>query len=100
MDEQQLEVELRFIKLTLSSLIKTVDALVAEQGLDVDVAATVRAHVLTICDGVRGRAIEAARDGDAVAATAAVDALIKTVNEYFDYAASPLFPPVELVGKG
>jgi hypothetical protein len=90
------ELELRFIKLAYSSLLKTVQAMSDE----VDVSATVRQHMLTICGGVRSRALDAAGDDLAPeAATAQVDALINTVNEYFDYSDSPMFPPVELVRR-
>ena len=94
MNEVNIDLELRFIKLAYSSLLKTVEAVSDE----VDVHQTVRNHMLTICDGVRQRALEAA--GDDVApeqAAAHVDALITTINEFFDYSQSPMFPPIELV---
>jgi hypothetical protein len=90
------ELESRFIKLAYSSLLKTVQEIAPE----VDVAQTVRQHMLTICDGVRARALEAATDEVSPAnATAPVDALITTINDYFDYADSPMFPTVELVSR-
>ena len=90
------ELESRFLKLLLSSALKTIDTL----NPDVDASATVRQHMLTICDGVRQRALEAAPEGTSPEeATASVDALISMINEYFDYSASPMFPPVELVNK-
>ena len=88
-DPQDQEIEARFIKLALSSTLKTMASLQP----DVDVPETVRQHMLTICAGVRERAMETS--GDA----AHVDALIATINEYFDYAASPMFPPVEIVRR-
>ena len=96
MSDVNVELEFRFIKLAYSSLLKTVEAI----SDDVDVNQTVRNHILTICEGVRQRALEAA--GEDVApeqATAHVDALINTVNEYFDYSQSPMFPAVELVKR-
>ncbi len=83
------EIEARVIKLALSSTLKTMETLHP----DIDVQGSVRQHMLTICGGVRERAMESS--GDA----AHVDALIATINEYFDYAASPMFPPVELVKR-
>lgn len=100
MSDVNVELELRFIKLAYSSLLKTVQTMAEEFSSDIDVSATVRQHMLTICDGVRQRALAAA--GDDVApgqATANVDDLIKTINEYFDYSDSPMFPDVELVRK-
>jgi hypothetical protein len=90
------EVELRFIKLMLSSMLKTIEQLHP----DVDAHASVRQHMLGICNGVRQRAQEAA--GDDVSpeqATAQVDALITTIDEYFEYSGSPMFPGVELVQR-
>jgi len=89
MTEAEQEIEARFLKLALSSTLKTIATLHP----DVDVQETVRSHMLTICGGVRDRALESG--GDATH----VDALITTVNEYFDYAASPMFPPVEVVTR-
>jgi prophage DNA circulation protein len=106
--DNNIELELRFIKLAYSSLLKTVQTISnemakvvsKEMAKDVDVSATVRQHMLTICDGVRARALGAAADDIAPeAATAQVDALINTINEYFDYSDSPLFPPIELVRR-
>jgi len=91
------EIESRFIKLMLSSTLKTVEALHD----DVDAHATVRKHMLTVCDGVRQRAIAGAGDGvSAGEATANVDALTRMIDEYFEYSDSPLFPAVALVRRG
>ncbi len=93
---QQQELELRFIKLMLSSTLKTLDVLHPE----LDTLATVRQHMLTISGGVRERALQAAPEGVAPEeATAQVDALMTMISEYFDYSASPMFPPVEPVSK-
>ena len=90
------EIESRFIKLMLSSTLKTIEALHE----DVDTHATVRNHMLGICDGVRQRAIAGAGDGvSAAEATAHVDALIRMIEEYFEYSGSPMFPDVELVRR-
>jgi len=90
------ELESRFLKLLLSSTLKTMETMHP----DFDVQATVRQHMLTICSGVRERALEGApEDAAPDEATASVDALIDTINQYFDYSASPLFPPVELINK-
>jgi hypothetical protein len=75
------------------STLKTISALNPE----VDALETVRGHMLTICGGVRQRALEAADGADE--ATVEVDALIAMINEYFDYSASPMFPAVELVQR-
>jgi hypothetical protein len=90
-NEPNIDIELRFIKLAFSSLLKTVEAL----SDDVDVHQTIRNHMLIICEGVRQRALESGGEG----ATANVDELIKTINEYFDYSQSPMFPPIELVRR-
>jgi hypothetical protein len=90
------EIENRFVKLMLSSTLKTIEALHD----DVDAHATVRKHMLGICDGVRQRAIAGAgEDVSASEATVQVDALISMIDEYFEYSGSPLFPGVELVRK-
>jgi hypothetical protein len=90
------EVELRFIKLMLSSMLKTIEQLHPE----VDALATVRQHMLGICAGVRQRALDAAGDGiSPEQATEQVDSLITTIDEYFDYSGSPMFPGVELVQR-
>jgi hypothetical protein len=90
------EIENRFVKLMLSSTLKTIEALHD----DVDAHATVRKHMLGICDGVRQRAIAGAgEDVSAGEATVQVDALISMIDEYFEYSGSPLFPGVELVRK-
>jgi len=83
------DTEARFLKLALSSTLKTVETLHP----DIDVQGSVRQHMLTITAGVRDRALETS--GDA----AHVDALIDMINEYFDYAASPMFPPVEIISR-
>jgi hypothetical protein len=96
MTEAEQELDSRFIKLMLSSTLKTIELMHP----DIDAQTTVRQHMLTICAGVRQRAVDSAPDGTPPEeATANVDALISTINEYFDYAASPMFPPVELVRK-
>jgi hypothetical protein len=88
------EVESRFIKLMMSSMLKTIGQLHP----DVDAQASVRQHMLGICAGVRQRALDSAGEGvTPEQATVQVDALITTINEYFDYAGSPMFPDVELV---
>ena len=87
------ELESRFLKLTLSSIMKIIEAL----NEDVDVHETVRAHMLDICAGVRERALESAGDGaEPAQATAAVDSLSKMIDEYIDYSASPMFGGIEL----
>jgi len=96
MTDANQDIENRFIKLMLSSTLKTLEALHS----DVDVQATVRNHMLGICEGVRARALESA--GPELTpedATAQVDLLTTTINEYFDYAASPIFPGVDLVRR-
>jgi hypothetical protein len=96
MSEVDQELESRFIKLMLSSALKTVTAINPE----VDALETVRGHMLEICGGVRQRALDSAGEGVTPAvATAQVDALIAMINEYFDYSASPLFPDVTLVKR-
>jgi hypothetical protein len=90
------EVELRFIKLMLSSMLKTIEQLHP----DVDAHASVRQHMLGICNGVRQRALDAVTDDvSPEQATAQVDALITTIDEYFEYSGSPMFPGVELVQR-
>jgi hypothetical protein len=90
------EVELRFIKLMLSSTLKTIEQLHP----DIDAHASIRQHMLGICAGVRQRALDtAADDVSQEQATEHVDALIKAIDEYFDYSASPMFPGVELVQR-
>jgi len=90
------EIESRFIKLMLSSTLKTIEALHE----NVDAHATVRNHMLEICAGVRERALAGAgAEASAAAATAQVDALITMISEYFEYSGSPLFPQVELVHR-
>ena len=90
------EIENRFIKLMLSSTLKTIEALHG----DVDAHASVRNHMLGICAGVRERALAGAGgDVSADEATAQVDALIKMIDGYFEYSGSPLFPGVELVRR-
>jgi hypothetical protein len=96
MTEAEQEFESRFIKLMLSSMLKTMEAMNPE----VDAQATVRQHMLGICSGVRQRALDTADDDvSPEQATANVDALIKMIDEYFDYAGSPMFPDVQLVEK-
>jgi len=91
------EIDNRFVKLMLSSTLKTIEALHD----DVDAHATVRNHMLGICDGVRQRALAGAGEGVTPdEATAQVDALITMIDEYFEYSGSPMFPGVELVRKG
>jgi hypothetical protein len=91
------EIDNRFVKLMLSSTLKTIEAL--HDGIDAH--ATVRNHMLGICDGVRQRALAGAgEDVTADEATAPVDALIKMIDEYFEYSGSPMFPGVELVRRG
>jgi len=90
------EIESRFIKLMLSSTLKTIEAL--HDG--VDAHATVRDHMLAICSGVRERALDGAGvEVSAKVATANVDALITMIDEYFEYSSSPLFPAVKLVHR-
>jgi hypothetical protein len=90
------EVELRFIKLMMSSMLKTIEQLHPE----VDAHASVRQHMLGICAGVRQRSLDAVTDDvSPEQATAQVDALITTINEYFEYSGSPMFPGVELVQR-
>jgi hypothetical protein len=90
------EIESRFIKLMLSSTLKTIEALHDE----VDAHATVRDHMLGICAGVRERALAgAAADIPADDATAQVDALIRMIEQYFEYSGSTLFPGVEVVRR-
>jgi hypothetical protein len=91
------EIDNRFVKLMLSSTLKTIEALHD----DIDAHATVRNHMLGICDGVRQRALAGAgEDVTADEATVTVDALIKMIDEYFEYSGSPMFPGVELVRRG
>ncbi|MGI9330812.1 MAG: hypothetical protein ACR2QB_08820 [Gammaproteobacteria bacterium] len=90
------ELDWRLVKMSLSSIMKTLEVLHP----DIDVHQTVRQHMLGICAGVRERVLDAA--GDKVApeqATANVDALIKVIDDYFDYSANPMFGTVELVRR-
>jgi len=90
------ELESRFLKLTLSSIMKTIKALQD----DVDVHETVRAHMLGICAGVRERALAAGgEDISPEQATAGVDSLIHLIDEYIDYSASPMFGDIQLVRR-
>jgi hypothetical protein len=89
------EIDNRFVKLMLSSTLKTIEALHD----DIDAHATVRNHMLGICDGVRQRALAGAGEGVTGDATAQVDALITLIDEYFEYSGSPMFPGVALVRK-
>jgi len=96
MPEIDPEVESRFIKLMLSSVLKMIEAVHD----DIDAHETVRQHMLGICAGVRERALAAA--GDEVMpeqATAQVDALATMIDEYIDYSSSPMFPAIELVER-
>ena len=96
MPEIDPELENRFIKLMLSSVLKTIEALHD----DVDAHETVRQHMLGICAGVRERALAAAGEETSPEhATAQVDALATMINEYMDYSASPMFPAIELVRR-
>ena len=95
MDPAQ-EIDSRLIKMTLSSVMKTIEAL----NPDIDAHETVRQHMLGICAGVRQRALEAAGDGASPEqATAAVDALSKAIDEYIDYSASPMFGSIEVIRR-
>lgn len=97
MSDASQELDSRMIKLTLSSIMKTIEALQPE----IDAHETVRQHMLGICEGVRQRALETA--GDDVTpeqATVHVDALITMIDEYIDYSASPMFGGIELVRRG
>jgi hypothetical protein len=96
MSEIDPAVESRFIKLMLSSMLKTIEQLHP----DIDAHASMRRHMFGICEGVRQRALESA--GDDVTpeqATAQVDALTTMIGEYFDYSASPMFPEVHIVRR-
>jgi len=96
MPEIDPEVESRFIKLMLSSVLKTIEAVHD----DIDAHETVRQHMLGICAEVRERALAAAGDETPPEqATAQVDALTTIINEYIDYSASPMFPAIELVRR-
>ena len=90
------EIESRFIKLLLSSVLKTIEALHD----DVDAHETVRKHMLGICEGVRQRALQSASGEAPEQATAHVDALIKMIDEYIEYSANPMFGSIELVRRG
>jgi len=90
------EVELRMLKLTISSMLKTIEALHD----DIDAHETVRRHMLGICEGVRQRALQSASDEAPEQATAQVDALIKMIDDYIDYSANPMFGSIELVRRG
>ncbi len=83
---EEQDIESRYIRLMLSSMLKAMDTL----HTDIDVSETVRRHMLGICDGVRTRAVEA--NGE----TAHVDRLIAMIEESFAYAALPQFGEMEL----
>jgi len=90
------ELEARFIKLTLSSIMKTIEALHD----DIDAHETVRQHMLAICAGVRERTLAATSDDmPPEQTTAGVDALIQMIDEYIDYSASPMFGDIHLVRR-
>lgn len=96
MSEIDTAIESRFIKLMLSSILKTIEQLHP----DIDAHASVRQHMLGICEGVGQRALDAA--GDEVSpeqASAHVDALMSMIDEYFDYSANPMFPEVGIVRR-
>jgi hypothetical protein len=96
MAELSLEVESRLLKLTISSILKTIEAIHD----DIDVHETVRQHMLGICEGVRQRALESAGDDvEPAQATAHVDGLITAIGEYLDYSANPMFGEIKLVRR-
>jgi len=91
------ETDLRFIKLMLSSLLKTIDTLHP----DIDAAATVREHMLGICAGVRDRALAMADShADPQQATAHVDELTQVINGYFEYAAQSALAELNVIKAG
>jgi len=94
MNDMDQEIEQRFMKLMLSTVLKTIDSLHP----DVDATTTVQKHMLNICDGVRQRALAAAGDGaDPEQATAHVDKLTSVINAYFDYSSRDEFGALRLI---
>lgn len=88
------ELENRFTKLMLSSVLRTLDALHP----DVNASETVHQNMLGICQGVRERALQAVEaSGDTDQATAQVDSLIAMIDEFFAYAALAQFGDLEIV---
>ena len=77
------ELEAKFTKLMLSSMLRTLDVL----NPGIDVTETVHQNMLGICGGVRERALAAAGvDVSPEQATAHVDQLIAFSDEFFAYA--------------
>jgi hypothetical protein len=95
MAEINQELENRFTKLMLSSVLRTLDAL--HPGIDA--SETVHQNMLGICGGVRERALLTAGDSeiDPAEATANVDQLITMTDEFFAYAALAQFGDLEIV---
>ena len=98
MAEPDQELENRFTKLMLSSVLRTLDAL--HPG--VDASETVHQNMLGICAGVRERALQAVENaGDSeiepVQGPTEVDQLIAMIDEYFAYAARAQFGDLEVV---
>jgi hypothetical protein len=96
MADSNQELENRFTKLMLSSVLRTLDAL--HPGIDA--SETVHQNMLSICAGVRERALQAAEADnsalDSEQATASVDSLIAMIDEFFAYAALAQFGDLEV----
>jgi len=97
MAESDQELENRFTKLMLSSVLRTLNALHPE----VNASETVHRNMLSICGGVRERALQVADDGgiDPAQATAQVDQLITMVDEFFAYAALAQFGDLDVIAS-
>lgn len=98
MVEVNQELENRFTKLMLSSVLRTLD----ELHPGVDASETVHQNMLGICQGVRERALQAVEDAgnseiDPAQATASVDQLVTMIDEFFAYAKLAQFGELEVV---
>jgi hypothetical protein len=90
------ELEHRFTKLMLSSVLRTLDALHP----DINASETVHQNMRSICAGVRDRALQAVDEGggsDAGQATAHVDTLIAMIDDFFAYTALPQFGELRVI---
>jgi hypothetical protein len=97
MAEFDSELESRFTKLMLSAILRTMDAL----NPDFNASETVHQNMLSICAGVRERALQAAEEAnpgaDPAQATANVDRLTASIDEFFAYASLAQFGDLQLV---
>ena len=98
MTEIDQELEHRFTKLMLSSVLRTLDALHP----DINASETIHQNMRSICAGVRERALQAIEeDGDSAVdagqATAHVDTLIAMIDDFFAYTALPQFGELQVI---